>query len=230
MTVHFTDIPADVELLPKVSKASTPTTKTNSAYRKFGKRVLDVTIILSMGWFVVPTICLLALMVLVTGQSPFYVQRRIGFGGKVFSMWKLRTMLPRADERLEEYLTANPEARIEWDTKQKLRNDPRVTPIGRWLRKSSLDELPQLFNVLNGTMSLVGPRPMMVDQRDQYDGKGYFRQRPGMTGLWQVSDRNNCDFVDRVQFDEEYDRTVSLSQDILILAKTVKVVVRGTGC
>lgn len=230
MTLHYTNIPADHGVQQDRPHRVTPNTDRRSTYRNFGKRAIDLTLLALTCWIVIPVIAILALMVLVTGQSPFYGQKRIGYGGKVFYMWKLRTMLPRADERLEEYLQANPSARAEWDAKQKLINDPRVTPIGRWLRKSSLDELPQLFNVLNGTMSLVGPRPMMVDQRDQYHGTGYFEQRPGLTGLWQVSDRNNCDFVDRVLFDEEYNNTVSLSQDVAILAKTVMVVARGTGC
>ncbi|MEL6960286.1 MAG: sugar transferase [Pseudomonadota bacterium] len=200
-----------------------------TSYTRYGKRVLDVTLVLVSAPFVLPIIALLAFAVIVTGQAPFYVQKRVGLNGKIFNMWKLRTMLPNAEQLLEDYLTENPEARAEWETKQKLMRDPRVTPIGNWLRKKSLDELPQLFNVLNGTMSLVGPRPMMVDQREQYHGDAYYNMRPGMTGLWQVSDRNECSFAGRVRFDNAYARIVSLGTDIKVLFQTVMVVIRGTG-
>jgi lipopolysaccharide/colanic/teichoic acid biosynthesis glycosyltransferase len=226
MTLQFTNLPTDMKI---ETNAASPAV-VEGAYRSYGKRALDLLLILATCWFTVPVVFAIALVVLATGQSPFYGQKRIGLDGQVFRMWKLRTMLPRAEERLEEYLAANPAAREEWDAKQKLKNDPRVTPIGRWLRKSSMDELPQLFNVFNGTMSLVGPRPMMLDQREQYDGEAYFKMRPGLTGLWQVSDRHNGDFVGRVAFDEEYHAKMSFAQDTTILAKTVLVVVRGTGC
>ena len=121
------------------------------------------------------------------------------------------------------------EARREWDQTQKLKYDPRVTALGRFLRKSSLDELPQLWNVFTGDMSLVGPRPMMPNQRDIYPGTAYYDLRPGLTGLWQISDRNNCTFAKRAEFDTEYERCVSLRTDVTILFKTVGAVARGTG-
>lgn len=201
----------------------------SSRYRKIGKRALDLVLVLATSMITVPAIAIMALAVLATGTAPFYVQERIGRNGKVFRMWKLQTMLPNADEHLEAYLVKNPEARAEWDSKQKLLNDPRITPVGSWLRKTSLDELPQLFNVLTGSMSLVGPRPMMLDQRQQYTGTAYYRQRPGMTGLWQVSDRNSGEFVGRVRFDEIYDRSVSLKIDLYVMVQTVAVMARGTG-
>jgi len=200
-----------------------------SLYRRAGKRALDIILVLSTAWFTVPVIAVLALAVLVTGQTPFFVQQRVGLNGRTFRMWKLRTMLPNAEARLETYLATNPAAKAEWDSKQKLQNDPRITPIGNWLRKTSMDELPQLFNVLNGTMSLVGPRPMMLEQKAQYFGQSYFDLRPGMTGLWQVSDRNDCEFVGRVRYDDIYGRVVSLGTDIRVLLRTVAVVIRGTG-
>lgn len=144
-------------------------------------------------------------------------------------MWKLRSMVPDAEAKLQAYLDACPKARREWDRSQKLRHDPRITAIGALIRKSSLDELPQLFNVLNGTMSLVGPRPMMLDQTPLYDGTAYYRLRPGITGLWQISARNESEFVARVRYDEVYDRCLSCRNDLGILARTVKVVLRGTG-
>ncbi len=144
-------------------------------------------------------------------------------------MWKIRTMVSDSDERLARYLRENPAAREEWARNQKLRSDPRITPYGRFLRKTSLDELPQLWNVLTGDMSLIGPRPMMPHQRALYHGTSYYALRPGISGYWQVSDRNESEFKARVDFDDLYDRTVSLATDIRLLVKTAWVVVRGTG-
>lgn len=174
-------------------------------------------------------IVLLACAIALTGNAPFYTQLRLGKDGKTFRMWKLRTMVRNADAQLESYLKANPRARQEWNNTQKLKNDPRITPLGRMLRKTSVDELPQLFNVLNGTMSLVGPRPMMVDQAPFYHGQAYYNMRPGITGLWQVSDRNDCDFVGRVSYDNTYNRIMSLRTDMRVLWNTVGVVMRATG-
>ena len=138
-------------------------------------------------------------------------------------------MVKNADDQLESYLDANNAARVEWDATQKLKKDPRITRVGRILRKTSMDELPQLWNVLNGSMSLVGPRPMMIEQEQYYYGRSYYELRPGITGLWQISDRNECSFVGRVAFDEAYNRSLSLGTDIGILQKTVGVVMRATG-
>lgn len=138
-------------------------------------------------------------------------------------------MIVNADAQLETYLASDPTARAEWDSTQKLKVDPRITRFGRILRKSSLDELPQLWNVLKGDMSLVGPRPMMPCQRDLYPGSAYYRLRPGITGPWQVSRRNESTFADRARFDTDYDRTLSLGTDIGLLISTVRVVVRATG-
>jgi lipopolysaccharide/colanic/teichoic acid biosynthesis glycosyltransferase len=179
--------------------------------------------------FVVPFIFVSALLIALDGHNPFYSQLRIGKGGKTFRMWKLRTMVHDADALLDAYLAENPVAKLEWDSTQKLKKDPRITLIGRILRKTSLDELPQLWNVVNGSMSIVGPRPMMVSQRDSYFGEGYFRLQPGITGLWQVSDRNEGEFVGRVRYDDMYDRKVSLRTDLWVLFRTVGVVIRCTG-
>jgi exopolysaccharide production protein ExoY len=162
-------------------------------------------------------------------KTPFYSQMRVGRGGKVFRLWKLRTMVVDADARLEAYLAANPQARAEWDATQKLKNDPRITALGAFLRKTSLDELPQLFNVVLGDMSIVGPRPIMVNQRALYAGNAYYKLRPGLTGLWQVSRRNEGTFADRVRFDDAYWRVQSLKTDIAVISKTFGVVLRGTG-
>ncbi|MBE2275276.1 MAG: sugar transferase [Rhodobacteraceae bacterium] len=200
------------------------------AYRRLFKRVLDVTAILAAMPIVVPVVGALALLVAREGGSPFYSQSRVGRNGKTFRMWKLRSMVTDADQRMEKYLAANPEARAEWDSTQKLRHDPRVTRFGHFLRRSSLDELPQLWNVLRGDMSLVGPRPMMLNQQSMYPGTAYYRLRPGVTGFWQTAGRNRTTFEARAEYDAAYDNDLSLAVDLRILARTVGVVLKGTGC
>lgn len=199
-------------------------------YRRVFKRVLDVTAILAAVPVVLPVVGALALMVAREGGSPFYSQSRVGKGGRAFRMWKLRTMVTDADQRMAEYLAANPAARAEWDSTQKLRNDPRVTRFGQFLRRSSLDELPQLWNVLKGDMSLVGPRPMMLNQQSMYPGTAYYQLRPGVTGLWQTAGRNRTTFEARAEYDALYEEDLTLRSDLRILARTVGVVLKGTGC
>ena len=203
--------------------------KRNSFYRDYVKRVVDVALILFCLPIVLPLIAVSALLVARDGHSPFYTQWRVGKNGRHFRIFKLRTMVPNADAILESYLATNPAARAEWDRDQKLKNDPRIIPMGHILRKTSLDELPQLLNVLLGNMALVGPRPMMVDQQGMYEGEGYYELHPGLTGLWQISDRNSCGFRDRVKFDEVYYQIASFSIDIAIILRTFRVVLRGTG-
>jgi lipopolysaccharide/colanic/teichoic acid biosynthesis glycosyltransferase len=173
-------------------------------YRRFVKRSLDITLVLIA--FIPVTLVLLVFGALIAldGKSPLYLQNRIGRNGKVFRMWKLRSMVHNADAQLEAYLASNPEARDEWDRTQKLRKDPRITAIGAFIRKTSLDELPQLVNVLKGDMSLVGPRPMMLDQKAIYPGTAYYAMRPGITGMWQTSVRNESSFSERAIFDARY--------------------------
>ncbi len=138
-------------------------------------------------------------------------------------------MVPDAEAHLERHLAQDEAARKEWDEKQKLSVDPRCTGIGRVLRRSSLDELPQLVNVLTGDMSLVGPRPMMPSQQALYPGHAYYRLRPGMTGSWQVSARNESSFADRAYFDDQYEQSLGFATDANIVRKTFGVVLRGTG-
>ncbi|WP_344846151.1 sugar transferase [Celeribacter arenosi] len=190
---------------------------------------MDLLFTLAAAPVVLPFVAVMAVLIALDGSNPFYSQLRVGKHGRTFRMWKLRTMVKNADEQLEAYLDENPDARAEWDATQKLKKDPRITLIGRALRKTSLDELPQLFNVVNGTMSLVGPRPMMLNQRDSYPGQAYYNLKPGITGLWQISDRNECEFVGRVRYDDIYDRVISLKTDVGVLFRTVSVVLRGTG-
>ena len=172
---------------------------------------------------------ILAFLVRLDGGPAFYRQARVGKDGRNFTLWKLRTMVPEAEKRLQEYLRENMAARIEWDRTQKLRDDPRITAVGKYLRKYSLDELPQLLNVLLGHMSLVGPRPMCPDQRSEYPGVAYYDMRPGITGLWQVSERNSCSFAERAMYDTRYAGIMSFGTDLRILVMTAMVVLRGTG-
>ena len=199
-------------------------------YRSALKRLLDIAVVLVAALPVALLLLPFCLMIMRDGASPFYRQKRIGRDGAVFGIWKLRSMVPDAETQLDAYLAANPAARAEWDHSQKLRHDPRITPVGQLIRKCSLDELPQLWNVLRGDMSLVGPRPMMVDQRSMYPGTAYYAMRPGITGYWQTSVRNDASFVERATFDAAYMRDLSFVTDVKILLRTVRVVVAGTGC
>lgn len=237
MTAHYHDIatrPAvAVAVALPAQPAATPIEAEEASagglYRRALKRLFDVMVVVLFAPIVVPVIAILALMVTGDGGRPFYSQLRVGRGGRTYRIWKLRSMVADADARLEAHLADNPAARYEWDTTQKLKNDPRITPFGRVLRKSSLDELPQLWNVLRGDMSLVGPRPMMPCQEELYPGQAYYRLRPGITGPWQVSSRNTSTFADRARFDTDYDRDLSLVTDLRLLAATVRVVLRATG-
>ncbi|MEL6467643.1 MAG: sugar transferase [Pseudomonadota bacterium] len=204
-------------------------TRRTGFYRRFAKRILDVALVVLSLPVILPVIIVLALLVARNGGTPFYRQKRIGLNGKIFSMWKLRTMVHNADEVLEDCLDKDPALRTEWNCKQKLLDDPRITPLGRFLRKSSVDELPQLFNVLRGDMSLVGPRPMMVSQKSLYHGQDYYELRPGITGFWQISDRNKTSFSDRAFYDARYNNQLSFRTDLRTLMSTVRVVLCGTG-
>lgn len=219
----------DVRRLQRLIDADLPQRRGRPAYRNGIKRALDLAIVLVA---LVPTVAiLLPLMAVIAldGRSPVYVQKRVGRDGRIFRMFKLRSMVAGADQVLEAYLDREPAARAEWDRTQKLKSDPRITGFGQFIRKTSLDELPQLFNVLLGDMSIVGPRPMMVDQQELYPGKAYYEMRPGITGFWQVSERNETSFSERAIYDTNYYRQMSLATDLRVLAATVKVVLRGTG-
>jgi lipopolysaccharide/colanic/teichoic acid biosynthesis glycosyltransferase len=161
----------------------------------------------------------------------FYSHRRIRKGGAFFSMWKFRTMCVNSAEVLEDYLTRHPEAQAEWNETHKLRRDPRITPLGDFLRRYSLDELPQLWNVLMGQMSLVGPRPIVAAEVEKYGDcfDCYCRVKPGLTGLWQVSGRSELSYDARVALDCEYVERWSLTKDLLILLRTFSSVVNQDG-
>ena len=204
-------------------------TRSDGPYRARFKRALDIVLVVLSLPVTLPLIGLLALANLLTGTAPFFSQPRLGRDGRVFRMWKLRSMVPDADRKLAEVLAQDPARRMEWEHTQKLRDDPRITWLGRYLRISSMDELPQLWNVLRGDMSLVGPRPMLPEQRALYPGDAYFRLRPGLTGSWQVSERNDTCFASRARFDEAYDADVSLRNDLRLILATFAAVARGTG-
>ena len=161
----------------------------------------------------------------------FYTQERIGKNGKKFKMYKFRSMVLNADEKLEKYLSENEEARKEYKKYRKLKNDPRITKMGRLLRKTSLDEFPQFINVLKGDMSLVGPRPYLEIEKEEMNGffKYITSMKPGLTGFWQVNGRNDVTFVDRLDMDMNYYYTRSLKLDAKILYKTVKKVIKREG-
>ena len=199
-------------------------------YRLRLKRAFDLFLVCLSAPVSLAVVLLLALVVLLQGGKPFYFQNRVGRGGRIFRLWKLRTMVPDAEARLEAHLAATPAARAEWDHCQKLKEDPRITPFGRFLRKSSLDELPQLWNVLRGDMSLVGPRPAPPREVDIYDPwhRRRLSMKPGLTGLWQVSSRLDEDFDERASLDLHYIDRWSLLLDLKVLVRTVPALLRPT--
>lgn len=235
MTAHdvqLTDLAKSANVLNKIPSRPAPqpaVAPRPGLYRNGTKRVLDIALILIAMPVVLPIVMLLAACVALEGGKPFYSQNRVGKNGRTYRIWKLRSMVPNADEVLEQHLASDPAIRAEWDSKQKLIDDPRITRLGHILRKCSIDELPQLWNVLRGEMSLVGPRPMMVSQQEMYPGNDYYDLRPGITGLWQISDRNDTTFAARAQYDARYNDSLSLQTDVKILMGTVQVVLRGTG-
>ncbi len=196
------------------------------------KRVADIAMSVSLALILSPLLLVIACLVKLGSPGPcLYGHRRCGRNGRAFLVWKFRSMVQNADRVLDFHLTNDPSLRSEWNSGQKLSHDPRVTPIGRFLRKTSLDELPQLWNVLTGEMSLVGPRPIMQEEISRYqeDFVHYGRVKPGVTGLWQVSGRNRLTYQERVRLDVYYVRNWSPWLDIYILARTAKAVCKGDG-
>ena len=196
------------------------------------KRVFDVVAAFAAITAFLPMFAILWIAVRVECPGPvLFRQRRIGFDGREFTCLKFRTMAVDAERALREYLAINEDARREWQTTYKLRNDPRITAVGRFLRRSSLDELPQLFNVLMGHMSIVGPRPIVADEIPLYREHfgDYANARPGLTGLWQVSGRNTTSYPQRVAYDVDYLRNWSFIRDMRIIIATVMHVWEGNG-
>jgi Undecaprenyl-phosphate galactose phosphotransferase WbaP len=196
------------------------------------KRFFDLTLVIAGGLTILPLLVLVAITIKLTSPGPiFYGQKRIGRDGKEFLAWKFRSMVNDADAFLEGYLDAHPELAAEWALKHKLASDPRITSIGKLLRRTSLDELPQIWNVLRGDMSLVGPRPVVQAELEKYGDavELYLAVRPGITGLWQVSGRSNTSYEERVRLDEYYVRNWSVWLDIHVLGRTVKTVLKADG-
>ena len=196
------------------------------------KRAADIALAAIAIIVLLPVMIIVALLVFqYDGRSPFYGHARIGWHDRNFRCWKFRSMMAESDAILAEHLARNTAAAVEWATSRKLRDDPRVTWIGRILRASSLDELPQLFNVLAGDMSLVGPRPIVTDEIALYGAtyRCYRACRPGLTGLWQISGRSDCSYEKRVSLDEGYARQWSFSRDLAILLKTIPAVIGRKG-
>lgn len=196
-------------------------------------RVLDIAVAVIAIIFIAPL--LLALAVLIwshDGGGPLFSQERIGYGGRRFRCFKFRSMVIDAEARLAALLDSDPAAREEWLADHKLREDPRITALGRFLRRSSLDELPQLFNILRGDMSVVGPRPIVQAEVARY-GRFFSRYcsvRPGLTGLWQINGRNDVSYRERVAYDVLYARRRSLSANVVIIVMTVPAVLQRRGC
>jgi exopolysaccharide production protein ExoY len=193
------------------------------------KRVVDLAVSLTALALAAPIMLVIALVLKATLRGPvIFSHGRVGFNGRMFKCYKFRSMVTDSQRVLEEHLAHNPDAAREWQATQKLRRDPRITVFGQMLRKSSLDELPQLFNIVLGDMSCVGPRPVVADELQRYGifAADYLRTRPGLTGLWQVNGRSNTDYSRRVFLDSQYVRTWSLGGDIAILVRTVFAVMR----
>jgi exopolysaccharide production protein ExoY len=193
------------------------------------KRIVDVTLAACALIVLAPMLVFLALLIrAVTGSSPVFAHERVGFGGRSFRCYKFRTMRLEAEEILKQHLAANPEAADEWQRTRKLMNDPRINCLGNVLRKSSIDELPQLFNVLKGDMSLVGPRPVVSAEIELYGRRAeqYLAARPGVTGLWQISGRSRVKYSTRVAMDCHYVRSWSIWRDAAILIKTIPAVTK----
>lgn len=206
--------------------------KVNYAFDIAIKRVIDLASAIIGGLFIIPILLAIALAIRLDSPGPIiYRSKRVGRGGKEFDCFKFRSMYQGADERLNALLDSNPHLKEEFLTTYKLKEDPRITRVGAFLRKSSLDELPQLINVINGTMSLVGPRPMSSSELKQCgDLYEYYRiALPGMTGYWQVSGRNDVSLDERIAMEKYYIINRSLSLDIAILLKTTQVIISGKG-
>lgn len=197
-----------------------------------GKRVMDILIAVGGLIITFPLMLIIAILIKLQDDGPaLFSQERYGLNGKTFECFKLRSMVPNAQDRLDELLESDPAAREEWQNSQKLRNDPRITPLGHFIRKTSLDELPQLFNVLTGEMSIVGPRPIIQSEIAKYGPhyEDYCSIRPGITGLWQVEGRSNTTYEERVQLDAKYARTHTFFGDVMIILKTIPAVLFSRG-
>ena len=200
--------------------------------RSIPKRAIDIVGAIFGLVFAAPFLVIAMIMIRRHDGGPaIFAQDRIGHGGKVFRCYKLRSMVVDSDKRLEELLKSDPVARAEWEDTQKLTNDPRITRLGHFLRKSSLDELPQLWNILRGEMSLVGPRPIVQNEIAKYgaDFIYYTDVRPGLTGLWQVNGRSDTTYEQRVALDVKYVREWTFFKDVWVILKTIPAILASKG-
>lgn len=207
--------------------------KINSKIEMILKRTIDITVSIFGILTLIPlTIGIYIANIVCKDKGPiFYCQNRIGKNGKLFKLYKFRSMVVDADEQLERYLSENEEARKEYDEYKKLKNDPRITKVGKFIRKTSIDEFPQFINVLKGEMTLVGPRPYL--EKEKEDMNGYYKYiitcKPGITGLWQTSGRSKCNFAKRIDYDMAYYYKNNLKTDMKILFKTFKKIIMREG-
>ena len=215
--------PSEYRQSPSGQRISAHTSPARTFAYRVVKRAFEMVLVLVSSPITLTVCVVLGLCVILTSPGPvFFSHRRIGRGGVFFSMWKFRTMCVNSTEVLEQHLAMHPEEREEWNSFHKLKNDPRVTPLGKFLRRSSLDELPQLWNVLTGRMSLVGPRPIVAAEAEKYgnDFGYYLAVKPGLTGLWQTSGRSTLTYDERVALDRRYVENWSLARDFRILLRT----------
>ncbi|MFL4472276.1 sugar transferase [Tateyamaria armeniaca] len=219
----FSAIAADVTAVPE--------TENDGLYARYGKRLFDLVCAGLLLPLLVPVIAILWLIARRDGGPGFYGHERVGRDGVTFKCWKVRSMVHDAEVRLDNLLKRDPAARQEWENNQKLSNDPRITAFGSFIRKTSLDELPQIINVIRGEMSFVGPRPVVEDELRRYGTRKaiYLRMKPGITGLWQVNGRNGTSYNERVALDVSYNEVVSLALDVKLMLTTVRCVLFRTG-
>lgn len=234
MTIHdaFATDEAPEILHTEIASAPEKANLRHALYATSGKRILDLLISMLLLPALLPLMLAIWLIIRSDGSSAIFTQPRVGRYGRIYACHKFRSMVPNAERALKEMCACDPKVAEEWAEFQKLSNDPRITTIGRILRKTSLDELPQILNVLKGDMSLVGPRPFLPAQRDIYDragGRAYYTLRPGVTGPWQVFSRHDTTFASRVRFDEAYGANLSMLADLSLILRTAKVIFLRTG-
>jgi Undecaprenyl-phosphate galactose phosphotransferase WbaP len=204
----------------------------NMFWNLWVKRLIDIFIVSVGGIIISPILLTIAVLVKCSSPGPvLYRHKRLGYQGKAFTAYKFRSMVADAEEKLHALLESDSNAKSEWENQHKLKKDPRITAIGKFLRRTSLDELPQLINIFKGDMSLVGPRPIVESEVKKY-GEDYhriFSVKPGLTGMWQVSGRSDTDYSERISFDTYYLQSWSVWLDLWILYKTIGAVLKGRG-
>ncbi|MEI4485302.1 sugar transferase [Frigidibacter sp. MR17.14] len=219
------------EVSARSAREPSKTSVEGGFYGAAGKRLFDISLALIMLPILAPTILILLILASMDGGWPMFRHRRIGRNGETFGCLKIRSMVVDADVRLARLLESDPAAAAEWALSQKLTDDPRITAFGQFIRKTSLDELPQVWNVLMGEMSFVGPRPIVRDEMIRYGMSigAYLQMRPGLTGPWQASGRNDMSYDERVTLDVEYSRSFGFAKDVKIILATGMAVLKRTG-